>query len=304
MKHNLITTGLLAVCVSAIFIACGSVTPEATAVESIDQPYSGPMGNAVATTTNSPAIDLPQRIDAAGPTLAVRPPKKDFPEPANYGGYCNVITGVGFVTCTPTGLMTSDKAMSIKKGTSYVSVQYKNLISWCKNNKLNCVTKLKTTLNTILVNSKPKAACGTVGNASAGQITVQQQTTKMKVVKLAVTVGGIMIIGASGATAGFALAPYAVYLKVLTGSGFTLVGAIYGEWAWAWLYTASYTDSGPSVVASLLVAAYETLGNLVSNMDDADSTISNLSDYHSAIAESPCPASPYSWASGVELLPV
>ena len=303
MKHNLITTGLLAVCVSAIFIACGSVTPEATDVETIDQSYSGPMGSAVATTTNSPAIDLPQRVETAV-TLAVRPPKKDFPEPGTYGGYCNTILNVGFVTCTPTGLMTSDQAMSIRKGTGYVSVQYKNMISWCTSNKANCVTKLKTTLNAILANSRPKAACGTVGSASAGQITLQQQTTKMKVVKLAVTVGGIMIIGVSGSVSGYALAPYAVYLKALTASAFTLVGAVYGEWAWAWLYTASYTDSGASVVASLLVAAYETLNNLVANTDDANSTIDSLADYQSAIAGSPCPSSPYSWTSGVELLPV
>ena len=84
----------------------------------------------------------------------------------------------------------------------------------------------------------------------------------LKRLKLGVVLGAATVIAQSANYVGYRLTDYDYYLKAVNAGGHGLLGVLLSEWAGNWLYTNSWTDSGASITAEMLVASYQVVRDL------------------------------------------
>jgi len=117
----------------------------------------------------------------------------------------------------------------------------------------------------------------------------------MRRMKYGIILGSVGVLAVANTYIGYKVRDYDVYLKALSNTGQAMLGAMFGEWAWNWVYTNSWTDSGPSITAEMIIAASETIRNLPNYFN-----VASLDDVTQAVIQH-CP-NPYTGA--FENLPV
>jgi len=142
-------------------------------------------------------------------------------------------------------------------GSRQTFVPFDKVPSFCQGNLQACVNEANFYLKRVLNATRLNAKC----SFNPGR-ELKMSDTRMKSIKFGVVVGGNALIAAGGTYTAFKIIDWPNWLRAGGAGGVAALATAFNEWAFAWLYTSSFKDSGPSVVATMMVASYKMAANL------------------------------------------
>lgn len=299
MKRKYAVTGLCVAFLSAFLMACGSVSPKANledveGVDTINRHYDGPMATGVLNPDEKAVSGGSENANPIG-TLATKPAVQSFPLVNDYKGGCvgRSISGTFYdLVCVPQATYDSDRGVNVAVNGVYKFSKFSNLTNFCTTYLAECKSEAKAQLLKILNATRPKAACGTVGAASLRPLT---KVALMQKIKLAVLMTGSGLIAGIGVISAYQVPTYQIYLKAIIVGGSVAMGSAFAEWAYAWLYTTTWSNMGTSVVAGILAGSFGVVQEL-----PADFGQSTIGGVNTLIEGGTCPNN---WAAAVDYLP-
>ena len=164
-----------------------------------------------------------------------------------------------FETCISSFLNSDPNAgMFVSTGVGSQSfVPFNKVQSFCQRNLQACVNQANYSFKRILDATELNGRC----SYNAGR-ELKMSDTRMKSIKFGVVLGGNALIAAGGTYAAFKIVDWPHWLRAASAGSAAALATAFNEWAFAWLYTASFNNSGHSVVGAMMVASYKMASNL------------------------------------------
>ena len=147
--------------------------------------------------------------------------------------------------------------LDVNVGNLAAFVPFNQVQAFCKTYRNDCVKAAQANFKRVYDATRLNSRC----LYDAGR-ELKMTDARMKSVKFGVVLGGNALIAAGGFYTGFKIVDWPTWLRAANASASSALGVVFNEWAFAWLYTASFQDAGSSVVGAMLVASYKVAANL------------------------------------------
>ncbi|ULH18192.1 hypothetical protein MF271_22235 (plasmid) [Deinococcus sp. KNUC1210] len=230
--------------------AAGSSTPDMSTAEqtsSLQNDNLGPSGTAEDGGSNAAPSELLSVQAISGL------PKHTFDET-----HCASINGT-YKTCVDSALLKQTATIPIYEGegiTRYLPLN--EVVAYCHAKEKECDYQARKYLSAVTLMTTPAHTCA--WNSGSRRLQANEGVRALKFAALA-TGSGLLLSAGS----------YRYGIDVTNGTALTqveyfataaLIGSAYNEWAWKWLETPTFGDSGNSFVAYVLVSAFKVAAKL------------------------------------------